>query len=126
MHHLRNIQYYRKCCGRRRHPGVRWLSFVIIAAWLLAILVPMGAPAQPQPSLQQQYVDLRKGTYEETDVLDQIPRALPGFVAGASVVLLLAGLFGLYEMSALTTFALVAVIGTIFYRFYWHPITWHP
>ncbi len=93
---------------------------------MLAVAAPMGAPAQSQPSLQQQYVDLRKGTYQETDVLEQMPHALPGLIAGFCVVLLLAGMFGFYEMSSITTLALVAVIGTIVYRFYWHPLSWHP
>lgn len=101
-------------------PRVFWF-FLVVVIGTLAVAAPMRGLAQPEPSSPANYVDLRKGVYEETGVLDQIPRAIPGLVVGFCAVLLLAGFFGFYEMGGLTSFALLVVIGTIIYRFYWHP-----
>ncbi len=103
-----------------RRPGFVWFLLIAIAAGLLTVARP-GSPAAAQTSTQQNLLDLRKGIYDESHILDQFPRALPAYVAGFFGILLVGGLFGFYEMSGLTAFVLIAAIGGIVYKFYWSP-----
>jgi hypothetical protein len=78
----------------------------------------VGGVALGQSTDQQNPLDLRKGFYEPSHILSQIPDALPSYIAGACAFLLLGKFLGFYEMGGLTQTILIAIIGGIVYKFY--------
>lgn len=112
----------------RRHPARVALT---VAAGLMGASFVVGAMAAGQPapdqstgdtsSIVRERIDLREGIYQSSHILQQLPRALPAYVAGGLAAILLAHLFGFFEMGATSILVLLALIGAIVYRFYWPP-----
>ncbi len=109
----------------RRHLAL--LLLVTVAGLWIAFLATGGtamgqsAPGGNEKSNVRQIVDLRKGIYEESHILGQIPRALPAYVAGGLAIILLAHFLGFFEMGLVSILVLLAAIGGIVYKFYWSP-----
>jgi|GEM_PF-2612869 len=101
-----------------RRPQLAWALLIAIAAGALMLALPR-ASAAASTSDPQNLLDLRKGIYDESHILSQLPHALPAYAAGFCAVLLLAGAVGFYEMGRATAFVLVLAIGGIVYKFYW-------
>jgi hypothetical protein len=98
----------------------------LVGASLAAAAMAAGQPASDQssgdtPSIVRERIDLRQGIYQSSHILQQLPRALPAYVAAGLAVILLAHLFGFFEMGATSILILLALIGAIVYRFYWPP-----
>lgn len=96
------------------------LLLLVTVAGLWIVFLATGGTAIGQ-SDGRQMIDMRKGVYEESHVLDQFPRALPGFVAGVLAIILLAHFLGFFEMGLVIVLVFLAAIGGIVYKFYWLP-----
>jgi hypothetical protein len=103
--------------GRRRlHLAPFFFLVVIIGAILGCVLCGVALGQSSDNPL-----DLRKGFYEPSHILSQLPDALPSYIAGACAFLLLGKYLGFYEMAGLTQTILLAIIGGIIYRYYLPP-----
>ncbi len=100
--------------GRRRRHLALFLFLVVVGVAILGFVV--GGVALGQST--DNPLDLRKGFYEPSHILSQIPDALPSYIAGACAFLLLGKFLGFYEMGGLTQTILLAIIGGIVYRYY--------
>jgi hypothetical protein len=119
--------------------GHRLLAVAVIAAALVEGLLLAGLPAAGQdvdqnghrtdlPQLRQQLnipqqVRLHIDTTEMSKtppLLVELAHAFPGVVAAACALVLLGRLLGIYQMGPTAIVILLAAIGGIVYRFYWH------
>jgi uncharacterized membrane protein YebE (DUF533 family) len=120
-------------------PRNRALGVAVITGALVAGLVAAGPPAAGQdvdqngqrtdlPQLRQQLnIPQQVRQHIDTTEMSKTPpllvnlaRALPAFVAGACVLVLLGRLLGIYQMGPTGTLILLVVIAGIVYRLYWH------
>ncbi len=95
---------------------------LLIAVGTATLSLMLGGVVTGQQLGNRQYLDLRKGIYEE-NTFAEIPHALPAYVAGFCALVLGGYLLGFYEMGAVSILGLLAAIGGIIYKFYW-PL-WH-
>jgi len=94
---------------------------VVVAGVAVTVAAVLGSVAAAQPwGSSEKPLDLRRGIYEWSGVLDTFPPALPGFVAGALAVILVMHVLGFFEMGLSTAIVVAAAIAAIIYRFYWH------
>ncbi len=103
---------------RFRRPQLAWFLLIAIAAGALVLALPRTSAAASTFD-PQNLLDLRKGIYDESHILGELPHALPAYAAGLCAILLLGGVIGFYEMGGATAFVLFAAIGGIVYKFYW-------